>query len=168
MNETQPTPPTPDDRIMATLAHGSVILGLWGIVVSAVIWATQKDKSAYVRFQALQALVYHIAVMVVQLLVGLLAGFCGFGLTFLLAFGSMVTAALAAESGADVPLPLFLNVFPPLGFFGMMMPYLLVWVGILAYAFYGAYQTYQGQDFHYAIIGERVARYLAQSQPVEE
>jgi uncharacterized membrane protein len=155
---------------MAALAHGAIILGLWGIVVSAVLWATQKEKSAYVRFQALQALAYQIASFVAQMLLGLLWGLCGFAFFFLTMFltvvGSILTASLA-EHPSSVPVSLLMNVIPSIGFPGIVLPYLLIWLGFIIYAFYGAYQVYLGRDFRYAIIGERVERYLAQSQSME-
>jgi uncharacterized Tic20 family protein len=166
MNAAQQTPSTPDDRIMAALAHGAIILGLWGIVVSAVLWATQKEKSAYVRFQALQALIYQIVDFAAQMLLGLLLGICGFGLFFLMGFGGILVTAFM-EDPTSMPIPLLFNVFPTMGIFCFTLPYLLIWLGFIVYAFYGAYQVYLGRDFRYAIIGERVERYLAQSQPTE-
>ncbi len=166
MNTTQQIPSTPDDRIMAALAHGAVLLGFWGIVISGVIWGTQREKAAYVRFQALQALVYQITGLVLQLLFGLLWGLCGFGLFFLMTFGTVLSVALVEEP-SRMPLPVFLNMFSPFGMFCLMIPYLLICLGFIAYGFYGAYQTYQGRDFRYAVIGARVERYLAQPQPTE-
>ena len=52
-----------DERMMAGLAHGSILLGLFtngigGIAAALVIWITQKEKSDYVAGQALQAMIY--------------------------------------------------------------------------------------------------------------
>jgi len=54
-----------EERVLAGLAHGSVLLGpltngVGGIVTTLVVWLIQRDKSAYVAFQALQALVYQV------------------------------------------------------------------------------------------------------------
>lgn len=162
MSEPLPPSATPDDRIMAALAHGATILGLWGIVISAVIWGTQKERSTYVRFQALQAMIYQIAGLAIQLLLGLLWGLCGFGFFFLMVFGTMLSAALVEEP-SYMPLPMFLNMFSPLGVLCLMIPYLLIWLGFIIYSLYGAYQVYQGRDFRYVVIGTRVERYLAQA-----
>ena len=47
MTTSEMTEISSDDRIMAALAH---FLGLFGALI---IWATQKDKSRFVKFQAL-------------------------------------------------------------------------------------------------------------------
>ncbi len=60
---------TQNERTMAMLAHASAILniftGIGGVVVALVIYLTQKDKSSWVGFQALQALVYQVAASVI-------------------------------------------------------------------------------------------------------
>ena len=66
---TDTTTLTQEERTLAALAHGSVLLGavtsgLGGILAALVIWLVQKEKSAYVAFQALQALVYQAVVFV--------------------------------------------------------------------------------------------------------
>lgn len=52
----QDATPSSDERLMATLAHSL------GLLVDLIIWATQKDKSRFVRFQAMQAVAYDLAV----------------------------------------------------------------------------------------------------------
>jgi uncharacterized Tic20 family protein len=156
---------TSDDRIMAALAHGAMILGLWGVVISAVIWGTQKEKSTFVRFQALQAMVYQICDTAAMMLLGLLVGFCGFGFFALAMFGGLLTMS-ATTDPSNTPAPFIVfNVFFPLGIVCLALPLLLIRLALIAYAFYGAYQAYQGRDFRYIGIGPRVERYLAQSRP---
>ena len=52
---------------MAALAHASALLNLFsgagGLIAALVIWLTQKEKSAWVAFHALQALVFQAVVM---------------------------------------------------------------------------------------------------------
>ncbi len=49
MNKTDPMVGTrsQDERIMAALAHASAILPMWGAIAAIVIWATQREKSAF-------------------------------------------------------------------------------------------------------------------------
>ncbi len=61
--------PTQDERIMAALSHASAIIPMMGVIAPIVIWATQKDKSSYVVFQALQAIVYQLC-MVIAMIIG--------------------------------------------------------------------------------------------------
>nr|NIV37945.1 DUF4870 domain-containing protein [Anaerolineae bacterium] len=63
--------PTQDERVLAGLAHGSILLGLFtsgvgGIIAALVIWATQKEKSAYAAAQALQSMVYQAVTFVIM------------------------------------------------------------------------------------------------------
>ena len=51
--------PTSDERLLALLSHLSVFMG--GIILPLIIWATQKDKSKFVRFHSLQAIFYQLA-----------------------------------------------------------------------------------------------------------
>lgn len=37
-----------DERLMAAVSH------LFGLLVAIIVWATQKEKSIFVRFQAVQ------------------------------------------------------------------------------------------------------------------
>ena len=58
MNETQT--PSQDDKVVGALAHAAAILPLWGLVVPALIWSTQREKSEYIRQQSLQALAWQM------------------------------------------------------------------------------------------------------------
>src|SRR5512141_2065517 len=62
-NATSTTMPTQNDRIMAALAHATAILPVTGVIAPIVIWVTQKDKSEYVAFQALQAIAYQLLII---------------------------------------------------------------------------------------------------------
>jgi uncharacterized Tic20 family protein len=60
MMEPEPTlePTQPDERVMAGLSHISVLMPVTGVILPLIIWVTQKDKSRFVHFQALQAIAY--------------------------------------------------------------------------------------------------------------
>ncbi len=67
---TESMTPTQDERVMAALAHISAILPFMGVTPPIVIWVTQKGKSKYVAFQALQALAYQLSMIVVWFIGG--------------------------------------------------------------------------------------------------
>jgi uncharacterized Tic20 family protein len=135
-----------DERVLAGLAHGSVLLGpltngVGGIVSALVIWLIQRDKSAYVAFQALQALVYQVAAFV---LTGLVT--CLWAAVWMV----MWLPAMAAnpEAYKDVPptgmwIGLALAIIP-----------IGVWAVTMVYGLVGAARTLGGHDFQYAIIGK--------------
>src|SRR5690242_21478902 len=56
---------TPEERTLAAIAHGSALLTLFtgfaGIIVSFLIWLSQRDRSTYVAYQAMQATVFQLA-----------------------------------------------------------------------------------------------------------
>jgi uncharacterized Tic20 family protein len=57
-----------DERIMAALAHGSILLPMTGVIAPIVIWITQREKSRYVAFQSLQALLFQLILIVAWVL----------------------------------------------------------------------------------------------------
>jgi uncharacterized Tic20 family protein len=136
---------TQDERNLAGLAHGSILLGIFtngmgGILGALVIWLIQREKSAYVAVQALQALVYQS----LAFLVTMLAWCCWGGLWM-----AMIFLPLIANPGAY-------DVSPPpslwLGLFLMVIPF-GIWGLTILYGLYGAVRCLGGHHFKYAVIG---------------
>jgi uncharacterized protein len=126
-----------DERTMAALSHGSAILnmfaGIGGLIAAFIIWMTQKEKSAWVAFHALQSLVFQAAVITVTVVVVVLVWIVGFIVSF-------ATVGI----GTIVAVPVMILVF-----FGGI---LILGAGVV-YSLYGAYQIYQGREFRYKWIG---------------
>ena len=146
-----PAEPTQNDKIMAALAHVSALLPLMGVIAPIVIWATQKDKSEFVAFQALQAIAYQLLMIV--------AWFVGMGCYMLSFFSTFLTIPFAGEGMESGPGSLFfmLGFFIPFAIFG------LIFIGGAIFIIYGvvaAIMTFQGKDFRYALLGKRLERYL--------
>lgn len=139
---------TQDERIMAALAHGAVLLPMWGLILTGVIWATQREKSEYVRQQGVQALAWQVTE-----LVGM---FIGMGCYFISFFFGFFAIALTERMGSA---PFFFPVFPLLsfGFIFLLIIFFMV-VGLIA-----AVQSLQGRPFTYPFVGRRVRAYLADS-----
>ena len=51
-----------NERFLAAINHASFFLGLMGIILPVILWFEQKGKSAYVRYQAMQAIIWQVAV----------------------------------------------------------------------------------------------------------
>jgi len=151
--------PVQDERIMAALAHVSALLPFMGVIAPIVIWATQKDKSAYVRFQALQAVAYQLT-MILAWVVGMGCYMCSFFLTF----GGLAATTSSSSEAVNGPAAF-------LGILAFAIPFVvfgLIFVGGIAFVLYGlvgAVQTLGGKNFHYIIIGKRVERFLQEGQP---
>ncbi len=132
-----------DERIIAALAHISVLLPFAGVIAPIVIWVTQKDRSRYVAFQALQAIAFQLLLIIIWM--GGMACYMGsFFLTFL---------GAAVLSSNRVPGP---AVFLPFIVFFVILALMLVFI---IYGIVAAVMTFQGKDFHYALIGRWVERY---------
>jgi uncharacterized Tic20 family protein len=140
------TAPTRDERTMAALAHGSVILFGMGIIAAVAIWITQKDKSRYVAYQALQALVYQFAGLVVAMI-----GWCCW---LALYFASFIPLMFTVEQGGNDPG--WLIIFATLL---MFIPLALMGLWTLG-GLWGAVRTLQGRDFRYLVIGQQLERWL--------
>ncbi len=151
-----PTPPPPprmvgrytqDEVTMAAIAHGSALLGLFtsgigGIIVALIIWLVKKEESAYVAFQALQALVFQIAVLVVTLIAGIVVA-------FLWTVAGILSAILVG-----------LCLMP----FALVATFVVVLIPLagLIYGLYGAIECYNGKDFAYWLVADFIKGQLGQ------
>jgi uncharacterized Tic20 family protein len=134
-----------DERIMAAMAHGSAILFGMGIIAAVLLWATQKDRSRYVAFQALQALVWQIAGILVQTV-----SWCCWTALYLFSFIPL----LAADSSSEPPL-LFLVAMAL-----MVVPLALMGLWVVG-GLWGAVRALQGRDFRYLVLGPQLERWLS-------
>jgi uncharacterized Tic20 family protein len=162
-----------DERIMAAISHVTIIWPGLGIIAPVVLWATQREKSRFVAFQALQAAVYHLTLI----LAGLVCGAC-----YVSSYVGMIVTIIAGSISMALALPSTLpagDELPPevlfpilLGVLGMILLYLAilgllflglaVWAAYVGYGLYGAVTSLRGKDFRYVIIGPRLERYLHQ------
>lgn len=125
-----------DERLTAAMAHASMVAntaGLTGLVLTVILWATQRRRSRFVRAHIVQALVYQAGTLLGVALLMLLWSGC-----LLL---SLLPAALRPDLYRDGTLPDTFWV----ALFGLILP---IGYGIAAtlYALYGAYQVYRAPD----------------------
>lgn len=161
-NEAITTVPTQDERIMAALAHATIIMPFMGVIAPIVIWATQKEKSHYVGFQALQALVYQLTMILASFL-GMACYMCSFfgmfaGVLFVPGTGSPTEELSGPAAGL-----MLVSMFVPFIVFGFIMAGGIVFV---VYGLAGAVQVLRGRQFRYAIIGGRLERYLQEGKRI--
>ena len=93
MSTTPAQPPLSeqDERLMSGLSH------LFGWLIALIIWATQRERSEFVRFQTLQAIAFDV-VMIVVIFVLM---FCSMCAMFVLPAGGIGAAGLGAAAGSD-------------------------------------------------------------------
>ncbi len=141
------TVPTSDEKIMAALAHGSTFFALLGPIVPVAIWASQRKKSKYVCFHALQAMGYQafmfwlwIAAMILIVV-----------LTMCLAFPLSMSIVETSRNAAAIPL--LIQFVMVISIFGLMGLFFLA--GLV-----GAIACLLGRDFRYPLIGKWLERHL--------
>lgn len=135
---------------MSALAHVTALIPLMGVIAPIVIWATQKEKSQYVRNQSLQALVYQLINVAIVIL--------GYACYFVGLFGSIMIIAIAGSSGRveEEVLPMLMMIIP-LGVFLLLG---LFEIFFMLYAIVAAVMSLQGKPFNYILIGSRIQRYM--------
>jgi uncharacterized Tic20 family protein len=141
-----------DERMLAALAHGGILLGLptngiGGIAAALVIWLTQRDRSTYVAFQALQALIYQVIVLLFTMML-----FGCWGILWLLMV--IPSAAIGIPSGGGPPSGVWVGL-------ALLACPLTVSAILVLYGLWGAIQALGGKDFRYLIIGPWLERRLA-------
>lgn len=122
-----------EEGTLAMLSHLGILLnlitGFLGLVPPIVIYFAYKDRSKYVAYQALQALIFQ--------------GIFFFGAAILAGIAWLISAmlALVIVGICLFPLALILTLVP---------------LGALVYGIVAAVDTYQHRDFKYWLIGEWV------------
>jgi uncharacterized Tic20 family protein len=147
----QPITITSDEGLMAAIAH------FFGILVALIVWATQKDKSRYVRFQAVQAMAFDLVVSVFTfIVVGFIMAIV-FGI-LALGIGNIAILGSQANPAAEPFLPFIaLMAAIPLLIPCIIIPFILL---ILVARIVATVETIQGKDFHYPWLGKQVERML--------
>lgn len=132
-----PLPPAPlspaDERTWSMLAHLSILLnlvtGFLGPVAALIIYMIYKDRSRYVAYQSLQALLMQ--------LIGWLGGGIVAGIFW--AFTGVLSAVIVGI--CLIPFAIIISLIP---------------MAAVVYGIVGAVQCNQGQDFRYWLIGNWV------------
>jgi uncharacterized Tic20 family protein len=142
LENTDPLPAThkQDERILAALAHGAILIPIYGIIIPAIIWITQKERSRYVSMQSLQALVFHLTLLLLYV-IGMLCYF----LSFIGMFGGLV---LTESSGSEW-MAVLTSLFP----FAVLGGFACVGMFFVIYGLVGAILSLVGKDFRYVVLG---------------
>jgi uncharacterized Tic20 family protein len=147
MNTPTNLPLSSDEKLMGALAQ------VFGPLAAIIVWAIQKDKSRFVKFQALQALAFDVIVAVIM---GAFF-FCIFGVVFLGMSGSMFAVMNNPSSVNEVTPFFFLPFMFPFMIFGCIFPFsfALMVVRIIA-----AISILNGRNYHYPVIGKWLDNFL--------
>ena len=130
-----------DNKLMSLISHLAIIIPNIGIIAPIVIWITQKDKSKFVRFNAIQAIFFQLVFFILIML----SIFVGLILMF-------VSIPLMNASPNGEPGVLFWVSM------GIMNLYFPLWFFFSIYAIVAAVKSYKGKIFRYLIIGRIIEK----------
>ena len=149
MNPTGDVPFSSDEKLMGALAH------LFGPFVALVVWSIQKDKSRFVRFQALQALAFDVILVVVTGIVF----FCLLGVMFIGVFGPIFNSISSTPSPDQVGLFFMVPFMFPFMLMACIFPFSLV---IMAVRLVASISVLNGRNYQYPILSKWLENFLAE------
>jgi uncharacterized Tic20 family protein len=140
-----------EDRWVAAMSHAVVVLLMWGLTLPLVVWFAEKNNSKFLRFQALQALVYQV--MELALYIGATALYM---LAVFLMIGAMmvVSAFTDPQTGMVILLIFGFIILLFIAVVLLLMPLLQI-LGQWA-----ALRILQGRDYEYPLLGRRLRGWL--------
>jgi uncharacterized Tic20 family protein len=148
------TSPSTEDRTWAALSHLSSLAFGMGMLLPIIGWSDRRRKSNYASFQMLQALGYQSLGFTIWVLSYLVAVILALAVLLLIP---------GATSGKQAGVPTVWRIVFSVVIVGFFAVYLIL--PIIAAIACGL-----GKDFHYPVLGKRLARYLGyepvQSEPI--
>jgi uncharacterized Tic20 family protein len=130
--------PSQDERTLACISHLTVFVSSIGFLVAIGLWIylhTWRNQP-YAAFQAGQAVIFQLLVMVLTFIV--------IGMVMVLVFGAFgLTLAATAGAGNEVALGIAMTI----GIMIFVVAIMVVTLAFYAYAIYAAVRSYQAQPF---------------------
>jgi uncharacterized protein len=130
-----------DEKLMALLSHLSIFIPNMGILAPIVIWVINKEKSSFIRFNALQAIFFQLIFLAIMMF------FIFIGVIFML-----ISIPWTNLNSNAAPGPLF---FLSMVFMFMYFP---LWIIFGIFAVIASVKSYNGNIFKYAIIGKIIEK----------
>jgi uncharacterized Tic20 family protein len=143
---------SPEDQLLAALAHLSALVPMTGLFIPIVIWVIQRNKSPYLAFQSLQAAIFQLLSLILLFL------------SYICQFSSILPTFLSFPfQGGNSPLggimviilgglSLIINLISAVG--------CLVYLSTFIYAITAAVLVFKGRDFRYIIIAHQLEKFL--------
>ena len=135
---------THEDRWVAAMGHFSVIISFWGLLAPVTVWILQGKRSAWLKFQSVQAIVFHALVLVLMVIAGALYMVGFFVFIILTGFGE---ASAMSSSAGLIGLVIM---------FSIMLIALLIFLVVPLFHITGqwaGYRVLKGDDYLYPILG---------------
>jgi tetratricopeptide (TPR) repeat protein len=129
---------TSDERILAALSHGGIILSVIGLLLPAIVWITQREKSRYVAFHSLQALGFQLLAAGFSLFSGIFTIIC-----------NLISSTGFTQANTLIPwFTILIGVFA------------LIQVIFIIRGFMGAIASLLGKPFRYLWISRKLEKFL--------
>lgn len=130
-----------DEKLMSILSHLAILIPNIGILAPIVIWLTQKEKSKFVRYHAVQAIFFQLLFFIL-LMLSLFIGIILMAISLIFA---------NVSSGGEPGTFFWVSM-------GIMNLYFPLWFFFSIYAIIAAVKSYRGKIFRYLIIGKIVEK----------
>ncbi len=156
MNQANALNTSSDDRIMAAAAH------FFGLIVAIIILLISKDRSRFLKYQAIQAMLFDLVVGFGLSMLFFLIFFIIFIIGFIIFI--LFTAIASSNSNAQniYPIMALIPIFFPFSLFCFIMPWALV---LLIGRLVAAINVLNGKDFRYPWLSKWVDRFMQENGP---
>jgi uncharacterized Tic20 family protein len=124
---------------------------MMGLVIPIIVWVTQRGKSHYLSFQALQAATFQL-VMFLFLILSYACQFFSFFFIFLLIPFQGMGSGSNSVTAIGTTIFSFLNTT-------LSSISCLVYLAAILYALGAAISVFHGKNFYYLILGRRIEKY---------
>jgi len=146
-------------RWVAAMGHFSILIMLWGMLAPLTTWILYGKRSLFLKFQAIQTLVYQAGTTLLYFAGGFIYLF-GFLLLF-------VGAGMIGERNFNSPAGIFGIVVFGLS---LLISFVLILIVPLLHILgqWAGYRVLKGDDYHYPLIGKLVERWIVNQTPLVE
>ena len=141
---------TIEEKLMSVLSHISIVIPNIGILAPIIIWITQKEKSQFTRFNAIQAIFFQLiflALTMITVIVGLILMF--------------VSLPALTSSPNEAPGTLFWVSM------GIMTLYFPLWIIFSIYGIVASVKSFKGKKFKYKVIGRIIENKVTNNPGLE-
>jgi uncharacterized Tic20 family protein len=142
------------DRVVACACHLGAFISIWGIALPVIAWLSEKGRSAMLRFQGLQAMIYQLIGLAFTILLVLVA----FAMQL---FSTLVFfLAIPAPNPSNIHWVFILTMLPLLALFCIFALTLLLGPLYQTFALIAAWQVSHDRDYRYPLLGKWLASRL--------
>jgi len=146
-----------EDAWVASICHATAILQLWGMIMPIIVWFSQKERSARLKFQSMQAFVYQLIVTVAYIV-----SYVGFFVAYIFGIAIFAASGIMSDPSQTTVSPEFEIVF--IVIMALFMIFWLAWMilypAYLITAGVATIRTLRGHDFKYPLLGKLILKWM--------